>query len=156
MGGKCSCITDTEFYTSTDNHQLLARRWPHEAHASARRRSGQRRQIGDFKASGRIQFRQRRGNRRVDALRFVSDFAIDLIVTEVRLPKLDAVQLLQIVRNGAFGPKPPPTIICSARLHEASWVTHPALQGLTLLAKPLTPQAFATALDAAFPVEHLD
>ena len=92
----------------------------------------------------------------VDALRFVSDFAIDLIVTEVRLPKLDAVQLLQIVRSGAFGPKPPPTIICSARLHEASWVTHPALQGLTLLAKPLTPQAFATALDAAFPVEHLD
>lgn len=92
----------------------------------------------------------------VDALRFVSDFAIDLIITEVRLPKLDGIELLNIIRRGAFRPKPPPTIVCSARLHESSWITHPALEGLTLLAKPFTPCAFATALDAAFPTEWLD
>ncbi|MDP3493642.1 MAG: response regulator [Hyphomonadaceae bacterium] len=92
----------------------------------------------------------------VDALRSMSDFAIDLIVAEISLPRLDVVQLIHIIRNGAFGPTPPPMIICSARLHEASWAIHPALQGLTLLAKPVTPRAFATALDAALPVECLD
>ncbi len=87
------------------------------------------------------------------ALRFASDYAIDLIIMEIDLGELDALQFLRIVRIGGFGKPQPPTIVSSVRLHGEPWITHPALEGLALLSRPFTPRAFATALDAAFPVE---
>ncbi len=87
------------------------------------------------------------------ALRLSSDYAIDLIVTEIDLGGLDVLQLLRIVRIGGFGYPPPPLIVSSALLHEALWIKDPAFEGLALLPKPFTPHAFAAALDAALPVD---
>lgn len=89
----------------------------------------------------------------VHALQFASEYAIDLIVTEIQIPKLDVLQLLHIIRCGAFGWIPPPVIVCSASLQDRSWLTSPALRGLTLLARPFTARSFAVALDAAFPAD---
>ncbi|MEQ1780346.1 MAG: response regulator [Hyphomonadaceae bacterium] len=87
----------------------------------------------------------------ISALQFVSPDAIDLIVADVRLPKLDGPQFLDIVIEGAFGASPPPLIMCSATLHEHVWVRKLGLQGVTLLDWPFTPAAFTAALEAAFP-----
>lgn len=89
----------------------------------------------------------------VAALRFTSDYAIDLIVTEIDLGGLDVLQFLRIVQIGGFGYPPPPVIVSSKLLHDALWATDPVLAGLALLPKPFLPQAFAAALDAAFPVD---
>ena len=52
----------------------------------------------------------------IDALQFASRDGVDLIVTDVRLPKMDGPQFLDIVTDGAFGAKPPPVIMCASLL----------------------------------------
>ncbi len=86
----------------------------------------------------------------IGALRFAQDGAIDLIVADIDLRELDDLQLLRIIRCGGFGKTPPPVIVCSALLHEESWMTHPALKGVTGLAKPFTQSSFSAALKGAF------
>jgi DNA-binding response OmpR family regulator len=88
----------------------------------------------------------------ISALRFAHAHAIDLIIADIDLRDLDALQLLRIIRDGAFGSTPPPVIVCSATLNDEIWFLHPALEGLTQLAKPFTPIGFAAALNLAFPV----
>lgn len=90
-------------------------------------------------------------NNGISALRFATSGAIDLIVTEIDLIGLDVARLLHIVRHGAFGESAPPVIVCSALLHGAAWTANAGLEGATLLPSPFTPDAFATALDTAFP-----
>lgn len=89
----------------------------------------------------------------IGALRLANEDAIDLIVADIDLRDLDALQLLRIIRGGAFGPTPPPVIVCSADLNDEAWFLHPTLKGVTQLAKPFTPVGFAAALNRALPVE---
>lgn len=89
----------------------------------------------------------------ISALHFASHDGIDLIVTDVRLSRIDGPQFLDIVTDGAFGASPPPVIMCATFLHEQAWVRKLVMPAVTLLSRPFTPQAFAAALDAAFPVE---
>jgi len=70
----------------------------------------------------------------MEALRFAPKNGIDLIVTEIRIARLNVLRLLHIIRCGGFGLAPPPVIICSASLHDQSWLTSSALRGATLLA----------------------
>ena len=89
----------------------------------------------------------------IAALHFASRDGIDLIVTDVRLLKMDGPQFLDIVTDGAFGAKPPPVIMCASFLHEQAWVRKLVMPRVTLLSRPFTADAFAVALDAAFPAE---
>lgn len=89
----------------------------------------------------------------IAALRFADEDSIDLIVIEIETPRLNGVQLMQIIRNGGFGKSPPPVIVCAALLNDAAWSAHQAWLDATRLPRPFTPRGFATALDAAFPAE---
>lgn len=89
----------------------------------------------------------------ISALQCASPDAIDLIVADVQLPKLNGPQLLDIIIDGAFGWSPPPLIMCSANLHEHVWIRRLALPGVMPLGKPFTPRDFVAALDAAFPAK---
>lgn len=88
----------------------------------------------------------------INALRFAHAHAIDLMIADIDLRDLDALQLLRIIREGAFGSPPPPVIVCSANLNDEIWFLHPAIKGVTQLAKPFKPISFAAALNLAFPV----
>ena len=89
----------------------------------------------------------------IAALQFASPHAIDLIIADIHLPKLDGPELLDIILAGAFGLPAPPLIMFSANLHEHVWITRLALPGVTALRKPFTPGGFVAALDAGFPAE---
>ena len=71
----------------------------------------------------------------VSAMHFASDDGIDLIVADVRLPKLDGPMLLDITIEGAFGARPPP------------------LPNVWLVSRPFTQETFALAIDRAFPTD---
>jgi CheY-like chemotaxis protein len=89
----------------------------------------------------------------VVALKFASPHAIDLIVADIHLPKLDGPELLDVIIDGAFGLPAPPLIMCSGNLHEHVWITRLALPGVMALRKPFTPGGFVAALDSVFPAE---
>lgn len=89
----------------------------------------------------------------IAALGFAFENAIDLIIADIDLRGMDALQLLRIIRDGAFGPTPAPVIVCAATLNGEVWFLHSAREGVTQLAKPFTPIDFSAALNRAFPVE---
>lgn len=48
----------------------------------------------------------------IDALKFASDYGIDLVVTAIHLPRLGGLELLDLTRRGVFGNNSPPVIVC--------------------------------------------
>lgn len=46
----------------------------------------------------------------IDALRYCSEFGVDLIITQKAMPLMDGGELLSLVNRGAFGANPPPVI----------------------------------------------
>lgn len=92
----------------------------------------------------------------IEALRHASPFGIDLIVTELRLARLDVPELIELVRRGAFGLPPPPIIVCSAPVGDFEQLRPltPA-DDVTFLAKPFHEREFEAAVDAAFGLEPM-
>ena len=86
----------------------------------------------------------------IAALRFASANGIDLIISDFRLPRLEGLSFLDIIKRGAFGQAPPPLIFCSALLQSEGWMRKLADEGIPLLVRPFTPHAFELALAAAF------
>jgi CheY-like chemotaxis protein len=88
----------------------------------------------------------------IDALRFASETGIDLIVTDIVMPRLDGPDLLTLIAKGAFGANPPPTIICSAHLDDARYGQRPELAlAVAKIAKPVRANQLVDAIVSAFP-----
>ena len=87
----------------------------------------------------------------IDAMRFVSEGGIDLIVTDIAMPRMDGLDLLAIISKGAFGANPPPVIVCSAHLDEEKYKQRPELDlAVARISKPFKPDQLIKAATAAF------
>ena len=88
----------------------------------------------------------------IDAMRFASEGGIDLIVTDIAMPRMDGLDFLAIISKGAFGANPPPAIVCSAHLDEDRYRHRPELDlAAVKLSKPFTTDDLIKAVAAAFP-----
>jgi CheY-like chemotaxis protein len=88
----------------------------------------------------------------IDAMRFAFSRGIDLIVTDIVMPRMDGLDLLAVISEGAFGARQPPTIICSEHLHDDTYRHRPELRlAAVRLSKPFTTVELMKAIAAAFP-----
>lgn len=88
----------------------------------------------------------------IDAVRFASENGIDLIVTDIVMPRMDGPDLLRLIAKGAFGANPPPTIICSAHLDDERYGQRPELAlAVARIAKPFRADQLIEAIAWAFP-----
>lgn len=88
----------------------------------------------------------------IDALKLASNYGIDLIVTDIDMPRLDGLELLSLVQRGAFGTKPPPVIVCANEKDEQIYRTRPELLLCAAqISKPPAIFELAAAVARAFP-----
>lgn len=86
-----------------------------------------------------------------EALAISSPDDIDLIITDLDMPRMDGFALLERVMSGAFGSPPPPVIISSAKLSEPRTIARLArFKNATLLRKPYQPRDLIYAIRDAF------
>ncbi len=92
-----------------------------------------------------------------EALAISSPADIDLIITDLEMPRMNGFELIDRVMSGAFGYPPPPIIVCSAKLSEARTVARFAhLKSLTLLCKPYQPRDLVHAIRDVFSERDVD
>lgn len=89
----------------------------------------------------------------VDALKFASTCGIDLIVTDLEMPRMGGLELLSLASRGVFGEAPPPAIICMPfSIASTPLAAIQAMTGLPVAALqlPLRPADVADAIETAF------
>jgi CheY-like chemotaxis protein len=88
----------------------------------------------------------------IDAMRFASESGIDLVVTDIAMPRMDGLDLLAIIGKGAFGANQPPAIVCSAHLDAETYRHRPELDlAIVKISKPFTTEDLMKAVAAVFP-----
>jgi len=89
------------------------------------------------------------------ALECASPHAIDLILIDAEARKTNVLDLLGCIASGTFGLRPPPVIVCTARLHDTLYVHRLRRAGTaSLIGKPFRPGDLVEAVRTAF--ERLD
>lgn len=85
------------------------------------------------------------------ALRYASPHAIDLILLDAETRGTNVLDLLDCIAGGAFGRRPPPVIVCSARVDDTLYAFRLRRAGAaTLLGKPFCAGHLVGAVRTAF------
>lgn len=86
----------------------------------------------------------------IEALQYASALRVDLVVTELEMPRMSGYELVDLIGRGAFGSSPPPIIICSEdppkRLANSPWLQDVA----AFVLKPVTREELRFAIAKAF------
>lgn len=88
----------------------------------------------------------------IEAIQFASETGIDLIVTDLLMPRMDGFELMGLVRRGVFGEAPPPVIACSSTQDLEATRYQPEYRHFAAsFARPLDLARVVAALSKAFP-----
>lgn len=88
----------------------------------------------------------------IEALKHTSDAGIDLIVTDIQMPRLNGIELIDLIQRGAFGTPAPPVIVCSGRLDvQDQPISLELSRCAAVIAKPFDADQFFEALTQVFP-----
>jgi len=86
----------------------------------------------------------------IEALQHASLYRIDLVVTELSMPRMGGYELIHLIGRGVFGKKPPPIIVCSEEppeiLARSPWLQDCA----AFVSKPVDSDQFRSAVVKAF------
>lgn len=86
----------------------------------------------------------------IEALQHASLYKIDLVVTDLAMPRMGGYELIDLISRGVFGNAPPPIIVCSEEppevLAQSPWLRKCA----ALVAKPIDKDRFRFAVLKAF------
>lgn len=86
----------------------------------------------------------------IEALQHASLYKIDLVVTDLAMPRMGGYELIDLIGRGAFGNVPPPIIVCSEespeKLSRSPWLQ----QCAAFVSKPVDTDQFRSAVLKAF------
>ena len=86
----------------------------------------------------------------IEALQHASAMRIDLVVTDIEMPRMRGYELVDLIGRGAFGSSPPPIIVCSEeppeRLANSPWLQDVA----AFVLKPVNREELRFAIAKAF------
>ncbi len=86
----------------------------------------------------------------IEALQHASVLRVDLVVTDIEMPRMSGYELVELIGRGVFGNAPPPIIVCSnedvGMLTSSPWLRDVA----AFVAKPVDPGELRFAIAKAF------
>jgi CheY-like chemotaxis protein len=89
----------------------------------------------------------------IEALRLAVPCSIDLVITDLEMPRMDGFELIALVNRGLLGLPPPPIIVCSSRLRDQHVLQRPELKTCAArFDKPVFPADLVAALNKIFPL----